>query len=79
MFGRRDRVLRGLVRYRMVVTMLDDATWDGLLIDVDDRTIVLRDVAAIQKDGTRVPADGEVLLSRSDVAYVQHVPAMQRP
>jgi small nuclear ribonucleoprotein (snRNP)-like protein len=79
MLGRRDRVLRGLVRYRMVVTMLDDATWDGVLIDVDDRTLVLRDVSAIQKDGTRVPADGEVLLPRADISYIQHVPAMQRP
>ena len=41
MFARRDRILRGLVRYRMVVTMIDDATWDGVVIDVDDRTVVI--------------------------------------
>jgi hypothetical protein len=79
LFSRRDRIVRAYLRYRLVVTTHDDATWDGLLMDADDQTLVLRDVQAVQKDGTRVPADGEVLIPRSDVAYVQHVPAMQRP
>lgn len=78
MFSRRDRIMRAHLRYRLVVTMIDDATWDGVLIDADDRTLVLREVQAVQKDGTRVPADGEVLVQRSDVAYVQSVPALQR-
>lgn len=79
MFSRRDRVVRTLVRYRLVVTTHEDATWDGVLLDADDQMLVLREVEAVQKDGKRVPADGEVLIPRADVAYIQHVPALQRP
>jgi hypothetical protein len=79
MFSRRDRIMRSHLRYRLVVTTHEQATWDGVLIDADDRTLVLRDVEAVQTDGTRVPADGEVLVPRVDVAYVQSVSEMQRP
>lgn len=79
MFSRRDRIMRSHLRYRLVVTTHEDATWDGVLMDADDYCLVLRDVQAVQKDGSRVPADGEVLIPRSDVAYVQHVPELQRP
>lgn len=79
MFSRRDRIVRGHLRYRLVITTHDGATWDGIVMDVDDRMIVLREAIAVQKDGNRVPADGEVLLPREDVAYMQRVPDMQRP
>lgn len=79
MFSRRDRIARALLRYRLVVTTHDGATWDGVLMDADDQFLALREVEAVQKDGSRVPADGEVLIPRPDVAYVQHVPALQRP
>lgn len=79
MFSRRDRIVRSHLRYRLVVTTHEDATWDGVLMDADDGFLVLRDVEAVQKDGTRVSADGEVLIPRTDVAYIQHVPALQRP
>ena len=71
---RADRILRALVRHRFVVTMVDDQTWDGVVMEADERTIVLRDVSAVVREGDqvkRVPADGEVLLPRSRVAYMQ--------
>lgn len=71
---RSDRILRALVRHRFVVTMVDDQTWDGVVMEADAQTIVLRDVAAVVREGEtvkRVPADGEVLLPRSRVAYMQ--------
>lgn len=79
MFARRDRIVRGFLRYRMVVTMHDGGTWEGVVTDIDDRTVVLRSAEAIQPDKSRVPADGDVLLPREDVAYMQHVPAIQKP
>lgn len=79
MFSRRDRILRSHLRYRVVVTMRDGATWDGVVMDADDRTLILRDVEAVQPDKSRVAADGEVLIPRDQVAYVQAVPSMQRP
>lgn len=79
MFSRPDRILRSHLRYRLVVTMRDGATWDGVVMDADERTLILRDVEAIQPDKTRVPADGEVLVPRDQIAYCQSVPSMQRP
>lgn len=71
---RSDRILRALVRHRFVVTMVDDQTWHGVVMEVDERTITLRDVSAVIREGEtvkRVPADGEVLLPRARVAYMQ--------
>lgn len=59
--------------------MDDDKTWAGVVMEADDRTVVLREVEAVQKDGTRVRADGEVLLPRDQISYMQSVPEMQRP
>lgn len=74
---RRDRIMRGYLRHRVIVTMKNDATWDGVVMDADDRTISLHDVSAVQSDGTRISADGDVLLNRADIAYSQFVPVMQ--
>ena len=71
---RPDRIMRGLIRHRFVITMVDEQAWDGVVMEADDRTIVLRDVSAlIRKDDRveRVPADGEVLVPRNRVAYMQ--------
>lgn len=70
---RRDRIVRGFLRHRLLVTTHDERTWEGLVMDVDERTVVLREAVAVTADG-RVPADGEVLLPRVDVAYMQAIP-----
>jgi len=76
---RRDRIMREYLRHRMVITMKNNATWDGVVMDADERTISLRDVSAVQADGSRVSADGDVLLSRADIAYSQFVPTLPIP
>lgn len=75
----RERIIRGYLRHRLVVTMHDGATWEGVVMDADARLFVLRDAVAIDAEGKRVPADGEVLLPRDEVAYLQAVSEMQRP
>lgn len=75
----RERIIRGYLRHRLVVTMHDGATWDGVVMDVDSRTVVLRNAEAIGANDVRTPADGEVLLPRDEVAFMQAVPEMQRP
>lgn len=73
---RHDRILRSLQRHRFVVTMLDEQAWDGLIMEVDDSTVVLRDAVALIREGSeikRVPADCEVLLPRPRIAYMQRV------
>lgn len=68
---RRDRILRALVRHPFIVTMTDGQTWRGVVMDADDRTVVLRQAEAVGRDGDAVEADGEVLLPRHAIAYMQ--------
>jgi len=65
----RDKLVRDALRDRFVVTMKDGGTFDGLLDDVDDRTICLREATVLSS--ARTPIDGRVLLNRADVAYMQ--------
>ena len=67
--GSRDRLLRKALRERFVVTLVSGETFDGLLIDVDDRTLTLANASAIS--GTeRVKVDGLLYLPRP-IAYMQ--------
>jgi hypothetical protein len=66
--------MRGLVRHRFIVTMVDGQAFDGLLMEADDHSVVLRDAKALVKEGAEVksvPADGEIVLPRARVAYLQ--------
>lgn len=56
---------------RFIVTVEGGRTFDGLLKAVDDRTIVLVDCSAISKDDRPFPVDGEVVLRRDSIAYMQ--------
>ena len=68
--ARTDRLLRGLLRERFVVTLRNGAAFDGLLMDADDKTIRLADASGI--DGrNRVKVDGEMFLPRTEVVYMQ--------
>jgi len=71
MFRNPDRILQRLVRTRFLVATRTGATWDGVLMEADERSVVLRDAKVIGTDGTETPADGEVLIPRGDVAYMQ--------
>jgi hypothetical protein len=68
---RRERLLRRAVRTRLVVTLLDGATFDGLVEDVDRRVLVLVDAGALDDKGGRRPVDGSLYLERARVAYMQ--------
>jgi len=49
--------------------MKDGGTFDGLLDDVDDRTICLLEAKVLSNN--RASVDGRLLLNRADVAYMQ--------
>lgn len=71
---RPDRIMRGLIRERFIVTMVDGQAFDGVLMEADGHSVVLRNATALVNEGAdvkRVPADGEVVLPRSRVAYLQ--------
>ena len=67
---RHDRLLRAHLRDRFVVTLRSGESFDGLLVDADDKTVRLVDSYAL--DGkNRVKVDGEMFIPREQVAYMQ--------
>lgn len=71
---RRDRVVRGLIRLRFLITMDDGTAWDGVLVEADEKTLEIREAEHLTADGRRTKADGFIYLPRDSVAYMQRVP-----
>ena len=67
----RDRLIRQALRDRFVITTTKGNTFDGLLMEVDDRTLILADAYAIGAGQSRHKVDGELYLARADVSYMQ--------
>jgi hypothetical protein len=66
----RDSIVRRSLRERFVFTIRSGESFDGLLIEADERTFRLADAWAI--DGkNRVRVDGELFLPRAEVSYLQ--------
>lgn len=67
------RILRQRLRKRVLLTLKDGASFEGVLYDADRESIVLRNASALGVDGRgeRTPVDGEVLVLRQDLAYLQ--------
>lgn len=66
-------VLDARLRRRVIVTLKSGSAFGGVLFDVDDRALVLRDAAAIGAGDHRsnLVVDGEVLVLVGEIAYVQ--------
>lgn len=67
------RLLRQRLRRKVIVTLKSGDAFSGVLFEVDPESIVLRDVEApgAGTRGATVPVDGELLILRCDVAYMQ--------
>jgi len=67
---RKDRLLRDLLRDRFVVTLFSGESFEGLLVDADEKTLRLVDAYGL--DGTsRVKVDGELFIPRDQITYMQ--------
>lgn len=67
---RRDRLLKQLLRDRFVVTLRGGQSFDGLLVDADDKTVRLVDAFAL--DGkNRAAVDGDLFIPRAEIVYLQ--------
>lgn len=55
----------------VVVTLKSGTTFSGALYAEDEGAVVLCNASQLQRDGTLVPADGEIVLFRSDVDFIQ--------
>lgn len=68
----RDEVMKERERQRVVVTMKSGAAYTGVLFVADGSTVLLRESVVLANDGTDpVPVDGELMLARSDLEYIQ--------
>ena len=61
------------VRRSVIVTLRSGVSFQGVLWSIDDELMVLRDAAMLTPDGV-AGVDGEVVLERSSVDYVQVLP-----
>lgn len=66
-----DRLVRRRIRDRVIVTLKSGAAFNGVLHEVDRRTFVLRNAKALSGSDDAVPVDGELLVHRADVDYLQ--------
>lgn len=65
------RILRTHLRKAVLVELKSGQTFRGVLFDADRDCFILRNAQVI--DGQQsVPVDGEVLILRPDVAFVQY-------
>lgn len=68
----RDRLVRRRVKDTVVATMKSGAAFKGVLFEADGRSLILRNAEAWRPgDEQMVPVDGEVLLARADVEFLQ--------
>lgn len=69
--SRRDRIVSRLLRDRLTITSKQGLTIEGVLIEADDKSLLLMDAAQISPGGEKTPADGTLVIPRGDVAYIQ--------
>lgn len=70
---RRRWIFRLRLRKRVIVTTTDGQGFSGVLFDMDAEAVVLRETEAlgVAARSHPVPVDGELLILREDVAYIQ--------
>lgn len=70
--GRPDgSVLPGRVHQQVILTLKSGDGYRGVLFEVDRHAVVLRNAEALNPDGSRLVVDGELIVLRADVAYLQ--------
>jgi len=74
-----DRLVQASVRSRFVVTMHDGGTFEGLLVDADDRVLVLVQASSLSPQGARIGVDGALYLERREIAYLQRPDGLPAP
>lgn len=64
-------LFRQRLRKSVIVTLKDGSAFAGVLFDVDPELIIMRNTASVGDHGERVAVDGEVLLPRTEIAFIQ--------
>lgn len=71
MFSSKDKLLKDRLKTRFVVTLTDGQAFSGLLVEVDERSLALRDVKTYDRDAALQPVDGELIIPRDHISYIQ--------
>lgn len=64
-------LLRDRVRSTIVVTLKTGQTYRGVLLELDHHVLVLCSAEVLSADGEHLAVDGELLILRPDIAYMQ--------
>lgn len=70
----RDRLLRGALRDRFVVTLKTGQAFDGLLDQWDHSHLAFVDAHALVEGADPVAVHGSLFVERANVAYMQLIP-----
>lgn len=65
------RRLRERLRHKVVATLKSGSSFIGVLYAVDSEALVLRDARLVEVGQDPVSVDGEVLIMRVDLDYLQ--------
>lgn len=68
---RANRLVADRLAVRVIVTQVDGQSFAGLIADVDDNWLLLAEAESFGPQGSRVAVDGDLLLPRDRIAYVQ--------
>lgn len=67
-------ILKRCTRHRVIVTLKSGVAFGGVLYEVDAEALVLKEAVVLEDNGTdriSVPADGNIVVLRADVDYMQ--------
>lgn len=68
------RIVREHLRKRTIATLKSGEAFGGVLYSADTEAVILRDAVLLEAsatDRTSTPIDGELLVLRPDIAYLQ--------
>jgi small nuclear ribonucleoprotein (snRNP)-like protein len=64
-------VLEERILHEVIVTLKSGTTFAGVLYAEDSGAVVICKAEHVARDGKRVPADGEVVVLRGDIDFIQ--------
>jgi len=69
--GRRDKLIQSVLRERFIFTLRSGASFDGLLVEADEKSFRIANASAVDGSKPSQPVDGELFLPRDEVIYMQ--------
>lgn len=69
--GRGDKLIRSVLRERFIFTLRNGASFDGLLVEADEKSFRLANASAVDGNKPSQPVDGELFIPRAEVVYMQ--------